>query len=60
MEKSALFNGKNEKVIDYESEYKRLYEENVNLKIENNLNDTNNKMKNKTLKETVVKLAVKL
>ena len=49
MEKSALFNGKNEKVIDYESEYKRLYEENINLKIEN-----------KTLKETVVKLAVKL
>lgn len=49
MEKSVIFNGENKKVIDYESEYKRLYEENLSLKIEN-----------KTLKETIVKLAVKL
>ena len=35
--------------INYESEYKRLYEENINLKIEN-----------KTLKETIVKLAVRI
>ena len=35
--------------VDYESEYKRLYEENINLKIEN-----------ETLKETIVKLAVRM
>lgn len=35
--------------IDYEREYARLYEENINLKIEN-----------ETLKETIVKLAVRM
>ena len=35
--------------IDYEKEYARLYEENINLKIEN-----------ETLKETIVKLAVRM
>ena len=35
--------------IDYEKEYARLYEENTDLKIEN-----------KTLKEAIIKLAVRI
>lgn len=48
MEKSIVFNNSVAN-INYEAEYKRLFEENILLKEEN-----------ATLKETVVKLAVRL